>query len=242
MKNRSFSWLVSTGLVGSFALAASLVTARSGFAQGTQAVPSAPPRTGVTPAGSAVPARPQSSASPKGVAAAPSAPVVSTGVANTPATSASALAVSGAGLAPPTVAPAAVFSPPVVRKTTAPAPAPTPEQIAALDALKAETLVYAKGAADYSDTVTKIVRLHYEEKKKEILTGLDKDIAIERAELKKTRDVAIQRLEEFVAKYSGSHAEPEATPDAMYRLAAHYEAEVAGYGSVFVHEYVPGAQ
>ena len=33
------------------------------------------------------------------------------------------------------------------------------------------------------------------------------------------------RLEDFVAKYSGANAQPEATPDAMYRLAALYDFE-----------------
>src|SRR5690606_1726816 len=37
------------------------------------------------------------------------------------------------------------------------------------------------------------------------------------------RDEAIRRLEVFVARYSGPHADPTATPDAMFRLAALYE-------------------
>ena len=98
-----------------------------------------------------------------------------------------------------------------------------PEQLAALAALKVEADTYEKGAIDYSDTVTKIVKLHYQEKKKEILSSLDREITIEKAELKKARDIAIARLEEFVLKYSGSNAQPEETPDAMYRLAALYE-------------------
>ena len=76
---------------------------------------------------------------------------------------------------------------------------------------------------DYKDAITTIVTLHYEEKKKAILGGLDREIGIEKDELKKARDTAIQRLEDFVAKYSGANAQPEATPDAMYRLAALYE-------------------
>ena len=80
-----------------------------------------------------------------------------------------------------------------------------------------------RGARDYRDAITTIVTLHYEEKKKAILGGLDREIAIEKDELKKARETAIKRLEDFVAKYSGANAQPEATPDAMYRLAALYE-------------------
>ncbi|NVL67918.1 tetratricopeptide repeat protein, partial [Escherichia coli] len=36
-------------------------------------------------------------------------------------------------------------------------------------------------------------------------------------------EIAIKRLEEFIAVYSGPRSQPEATPDAMYRLAALYE-------------------
>jgi tetratricopeptide (TPR) repeat protein len=56
-----------------------------------------------------------------------------------------------------------------------------------------------------------------------VLSALDREITIERAELKKARDEAIKRLEEFVARYSGPTAHPEHTPDAMFRLAALYE-------------------
>ncbi|HEY1695584.1 MAG TPA: hypothetical protein VGG39_25630 [Polyangiaceae bacterium] len=104
-----------------------------------------------------------------------------------------------------------------------PLPAPTPEQLAAYEAMRQEAEAYSKGARDYKDTITTIITLHYEEKKRSILGGLDREIGIEKEELKKAREIAIQRLEEFVAKYSGPNAQPEATPDAMYRLAALYE-------------------
>jgi tetratricopeptide (TPR) repeat protein len=177
----------------------------------------------VATAQSRTPAAPAASVTvqpPKVTLAASAAPSSSARVAP-PVASASASASTN-GLAPPTVKPTTAYTMPA-RKLAPPAPPPTQAQLDALAALKVEADVYAKGAADYSDTITKIVRLHYEEKKREILTGLDKDIAIEKAELKKARDIAIQRLEEFVAKYSGSRAQPEATPDAMYRLAALYE-------------------
>ncbi len=109
------------------------------------------------------------------------------------------------------------------RVITPPPPPPTPAQVAALDALRTETDAYEQGAKEYRDTVTTIIKLHYEAKKKEILSGLDHEITVEKAELKKAREVAIKRLEDFVAKYSGTNAQPEATPDAMYRLAALYE-------------------
>ena len=53
-------------------------------------------------------------------------------------------------------------------------------------------------------------------------------MGIEKEELRKAREVAIKRLEDFVAKYSGTNAQPEATPDAMYRLAALYEERARG--------------
>jgi tetratricopeptide (TPR) repeat protein len=109
------------------------------------------------------------------------------------------------------------------KQVSPPPPPPTAAQLAAYQTLKAETDAYEKGARDYRDTVTTIIRLHYEAKKKEILSGLDSEISIEKAELKKARETAIKRLEEFIATYSGTRADPVATPDAMYRLAALYE-------------------
>ncbi len=218
MTKRSFQSLkslLSTALVGSLTLAMPVLV----WAQAPTAKPAAPP--GSASGSASVSLQPPKVAG-VGVAArvAPGGSA-SAAVAVPPAPSASA-ALNG--LAPPTVAPTTAYTLPKAHKMAPPAPPPTPEQLAALAALKVESDTYAKGAAEYSDTLTKIVRLHYEEKKREILTGLDKDIAIERAELKKARDVAIQRLEEFVAKYSRQvPPPPEATPDAMYRLAALYE-------------------
>jgi tetratricopeptide (TPR) repeat protein len=107
-------------------------------------------------------------------------------------------------------------------------PPPSAEQLAAYEAMRLEADAYARGARDYKDTITTIITLHYEEKKRSILGGLDREIGVEKDELKKAREVAIRRLEEFVAKYSGSNAQPEATPDAMYRLAALYEERARG--------------
>jgi hypothetical protein len=117
-----------------------------------------------------------------------------------------------------TIAPVAT-----AKKVAPPPPPPTPEQVAALEALQQETEAYAKGARDYRDAVTTIIKLHYEEKKKEVLSGLDREINVEKGELRKARETAIKRLEDFITKYSGPLAQPEATPDAMYRLAALYE-------------------
>jgi hypothetical protein len=109
------------------------------------------------------------------------------------------------------------------RKLYPPPPPPNAQQIAGLAALREEVDAFEKGARDYRDTVTTIIKIHYESKKKEILSGLDREIAIEKAELKKAREIAIRRLEEFIDTYKGPRAHPEATPDAMYRLAALYE-------------------
>ena len=110
-----------------------------------------------------------------------------------------------------------------LKPVSPPPPPPTAAQLAALSVLEQQADAYAKGAKDYRDTVTEIIKLHYQEKKKEILSSLDRDIKAEKAELTAARETAIKRLEEFIAKYSGPNAQPEATPDAMYRLAALYE-------------------
>jgi tetratricopeptide (TPR) repeat protein len=108
--------------------------------------------------------------------------------------------------------------------SSAPPPsAPTPAQVTALEALRAEADAYERGASDYKDTIATIVTLHYEEKKRAILGDLDREIGAERTQLAQARETAIRRLEEFVANHSGAAAHPEATPDAMYRLAALYE-------------------
>jgi tetratricopeptide (TPR) repeat protein len=112
---------------------------------------------------------------------------------------------------------------PTLKSAAPPLPPPTPQQVAAYEAMKGEADVYAKGARDYRDTITTIITLHYEAKKKSILSGLDREIGIEQAELKKARDEAIKKHEDFIARYSGANAQPEATPDAMYKLAALYE-------------------
>lgn len=174
-------------------------------------------------------------AAPAFVSAQPAKPVQPAKPAQPTARGASSVAVTDAGAtpaaadggAPPVVvdagpAPAATTVP-TTRKMNPPPPPPSPQQVAALEALTSEVDAYEKGAKDYRDTVTTIIRLHYEAKKKEVLSGLDREIAIEKGELRKARDNAIKRLEEFIATYSGPRSQPEATPDAMYRLAALYE-------------------
>jgi hypothetical protein len=104
-----------------------------------------------------------------------------------------------------------------------PPPPPSDAQVAALGRLKQQVDSYEKGAKDYRDTVTSIIRLHYETKRREVLADLNVEIGIEKTELKKARANAIKRLEDFVATYSGVRSHPESTPDAMYRLAALYE-------------------
>src|SRR5262249_45837733 len=96
--------------------------------------------------------------------------------------------------------------------------APTPAQASALAALKQQAGAYERGAEEYREAITSIVKVQYEAKKRQITAGLDREIAIEKAELAKARAVAIARLEAFVAAHQG----PEAA-DAMYRLAALYE-------------------
>ncbi len=154
------------------------------------------------------------------------APSKDAGVTTAPAIDAGAVAPpagDGGVTGPDSIVGDASSNVPQLRKTAPPLPRPTPQQVAAYEAMKAEADIYEKGARDYKDTMTAIITLHYEQKKKLILSGLDKEIRIESEELEKARDLAIKRLEEFIAKYSGENAHPEATPDAMYRLAALYE-------------------
>lgn len=108
-------------------------------------------------------------------------------------------------------------------KVLPPPPPPSRDQVSALEAMQSEMSAYESGARDYRDTITSIIKIHYEEKKKQVLAGLDREITTEKDGLRRARDIAIKRLEEFIATYSGPRAQPEATPDAMYRLAALYE-------------------
>lgn len=101
--------------------------------------------------------------------------------------------------------------------------APSAQQIQALKQLSDEAKVYAEGAKNFRRTLTMIVRHHYEEHRRRVLAVLDKEIGSEKTNLAVARDNAIRRLEAFVERYSGPNADPTATPDAMFRLAALYE-------------------
>jgi tetratricopeptide (TPR) repeat protein len=104
-----------------------------------------------------------------------------------------------------------------------PPPPPTAAQLKAYAILKAEADEYEKGAKEFRDTLTMVVRHHYEERRRRILNTLDHEIAIEKKGLVEARNEAIKRLESFITLYSGDNAHPSATPDAMFRLAALYE-------------------
>ena len=109
------------------------------------------------------------------------------------------------------------------RQAAPPPPPPTDAQLKALDALQREAERYQDDARDYRDTITGIVKQHYEERRKRVLAGLDGELVTERAALEAARADAIQRLEDFIARYSGPTADPSATPNAMFRLAALYD-------------------
>jgi tetratricopeptide (TPR) repeat protein len=134
--------------------------------------------------------------------------------------SAAAAAASTDSSGGPGTASAVPASIPTFRPHAPPLPPPGPAQAQAYEELRQEAASYEHGAHDYKDAITTVVSLHYEEKKRSILSGLDREVSIEKEELKKARETAIQRLTDFVATYSGPNAQPEATPDAMYRLAA----------------------
>ncbi len=102
-------------------------------------------------------------------------------------------------------------------------PPPSAEQLRALRILQNEADAYTESARDFKGTLTTIVRHHYEERRRRTLSGVDQEIELERRGLGDARNEAIRRFEEFVARYSGPNADPQGTPDAMFRLAALYE-------------------
>ncbi len=114
-------------------------------------------------------------------------------------------------------------SEPKSKKGAAPSPPPTPAQLKAFGILQQEAADYEKGTKDFRRNLTMIVRHHYEERRKRVLSALDRELSVEKRGLDESRDEAIARLEEFVSRYSGSNADPRATPDAMFRLGALYE-------------------
>lgn len=100
---------------------------------------------------------------------------------------------------------------------------PTPQQVKSLSRLQREADAYERAAKDYRNAITSIVKEHYEIRRRTMFAGIDRDISTQQAELVKARNEAIARLESFVEHYSGPNAMPDATPDAMYRLAALYD-------------------
>jgi len=102
-------------------------------------------------------------------------------------------------------------------------PAPSVQQVQALKQLAEEAKIYGEGAKHFRRTLTMIVRHHYEAHRRRVMAVLDKEIGAEQKNLESARDNAIRRLEAFVQHYSGPNADPTATPDAMFRLAALYE-------------------
>jgi hypothetical protein len=140
----------------------------------------------------------------------------------------------GAGTLPPAPAETAppvgtpTLAPIKLKQGAPPPPPPTAAQLRALQILQQEAAEYEKGAKDFRDTLTTIVRHHYEERRRRILSTLDREIAIEKKGLDEARNEAIKRLEVFIARYSGANAHPSATPDAMFRLAALYEERARG--------------
>jgi outer membrane protein assembly factor BamD (BamD/ComL family) len=109
------------------------------------------------------------------------------------------------------------------RKQAPPPPPPSAAQLSALAELEQEADAYEKAARDYRSAITRIVQHHYEDRRRRILSALDREIETERKGLRDAREEAIRRLEVFVQRYSGPSAHPENTPDAMFRLAALYE-------------------
>jgi hypothetical protein len=163
-------------------------------------------------------AKPAASTKP----AASAAPVASAAAA-APATGQPSSASASVTTAPSPSVEAPSGSTPKNKKGAPPSPPPTAAQLKAFAILQQEAAEYEKGTKDFRRNLTMIVRNHYEQRRKRVLSALDRELSVEKRGLDESRDEAIARLEEFVARYSGPNADPRATPDAMFRLGALYE-------------------
>jgi len=110
-----------------------------------------------------------------------------------------------------------------LRRAVPKPPAPSGQQLKAYQLLTDEAHEYERGAKDFRRVLTQIVRHHYEERRRRVLSALDREIKTEKIGLEDARNEAIARLEKFIERYSGTNADLQATPDAMFRLAALYE-------------------
>ena len=155
-------------------------------------------------------------------APAASAPATSAAPASSAAPS-GAFSASAEATTGPEAAPTATATAVRLRQSAPKPPGPSKNQAKAYDLLMKEAKEYEGGAREYRRTLTQIVRYHYEERRRRVLAALDREIKVERQGLESARNEAIARIERFIVRYSGSNADPEATPDAMFRLAALYE-------------------
>ncbi len=163
-----------------------------------------------------------------GVAVNPARAAKSPDVTRVSAPPASASAPASAQPAPlasvPTASSSTASLPGVGPRRDAPKPKPpSAQQVQAFNKLTDEAKVYAESAKSFRRALTMIVRHHYEEHRRRVLSILDQEIGAEQKSLTQARDNAIRRLEAFVQRYSGPNADPSATPDAMFKLAALYE-------------------
>jgi hypothetical protein len=166
----------------------------------------------------------QPGTNPPATAATPAAPAAGTPAAGAkPAPAAKAMPSSATASVTPGPTGGSSGPAPKVKKGAPPSPPPTPAQLKAFGILQREAAEYEKGTREFRRNLTMIVRHHYEQRRKRVLSALDRELAVEKRGLDESRDEAIARLEEFVARYSGSNADPRATPDAMFRLGALYE-------------------
>jgi hypothetical protein len=156
-------------------------------------------------------------------AAAPAATATPAAVPPTGATTGVSASSSAATAGPSTAVGTGSATATKNKKGAPPSPPPTPAQLKAFRILQQEAAEYEKGTRDFRRNLTMIVRHHYEERRKRVLSALDRELSVQKRGLDESRDEAIARLEEFVSRYSGSNADPRATPDAMFRLGALYE-------------------
>ena len=102
-------------------------------------------------------------------------------------------------------------------------PPPSALQLKGLQILEREVTDYRKDALEFQGKLGAIVFHHFKDRERRFLTAIETEIHHEARGLHAAEDEAIQRFEAFVARYQGERSDPQATPDAMFRLAALYD-------------------
>ncbi len=98
-------------------------------------------------------------------------------------------------------------------------PAPSADQIRALQAAEAELERFARAGTSYRDMITGIVRREYQRQRRTRDETYSQQIRVEETNQNDARERAIRVFERFIARYPN---DPTYTPDAMFRLGELY--------------------